>query len=155
MHPEFESNIDIQTSEKTTHFIDYSELMNAVQISSAVYLDVKGAQDAKSFSEILSNYNEEERGRVIWDVGGRFDDALLDYVTAILIHKHHERVIILAKASEGIDGYLPWQPKLENHVRKLQTHGMLPGVELSVERYTTDDKAIEQLTQEVRLLTAE
>lgn len=155
MHPEFESNTNIQTSEKSAHIIDYPGLLNTVQLSAARLKDIPGSIEAESFADVLASRTEEERQHIIWEVGSQFDDALISYVTAILIHKRHERVIILANATEGINGGFPWQPKLEQHVQNLQAHGHLPGVELSVERYTTDDKAIEQLTQEARLLAAE
>jgi len=72
-----------------------------------------------------------------------------------MIKQGRGRVIILAEASEGVNGSLPWQPKLEQHLRDIRDHGHLRSVQLQVERYSTSDSDIKSLTQAAEALALE
>lgn len=132
-----------------THIIDYSKLVDSVQLSVARILDMPGAFDADNFTTFLESKPSDEHERIICEVGGQFDEVLINFVIAALI-SNRSRLVILAKASEGINGGLPWQPKLEQHLQHLKGQGQLQGAQLTVERYSIDDQTIEQATEEAR-----
>ncbi|MGV9002085.1 MAG: hypothetical protein ACOH18_03995 [Candidatus Saccharimonadaceae bacterium] len=143
------------SAETNTRIIDYSRLVDTIELSTARSLDIKGSFEADNFAHILKDKTAQEREAIVREVGGRFDDALINFVTATLIARRYQRVVILAEASEGINGGLPWQPKLEEHLRNLKQEGMLQDTQLVVERYSTNDQAIKQLTDEAQALALE
>jgi hypothetical protein len=155
MERHYELNSKAEPSEINTHIIDYSSLVDTVQLSTARLLDIPGALEAESFAKLIAPLSPENREHTIWEVGGHFDQSFISFVTASLIARRHHRVIILAEESEGINGGLPWEPKLEQHIQALKENGHLRTVELTVERYSTATVAeIETLTEQAQALAA-
>jgi len=141
--------------ETAPHIIEYPRLMDTAQLSAARLADIHGSIQAHSFAEILSQHDESEHDRITCEVGARFDDALINFVTASLIGRRNQDVVILAEASEGINGYFPWEPLLHERVETLHAHGILTTVNVRVERYSTDDQDIQALTEEAQALAIE
>jgi len=148
MNYQSESIPETQTHAKEPHIIEYSTLMDVVQLSAARLNDVPGSIQANSFAEVLAKNDEATHERIRCDVGVRFDDSLLSFVTASIINRRHQDIVILAEATAGFEGYLPWEDKLQAHIHKLQQHGMLAGIALRVERYSIDDAAIEEFSRD-------
>ena len=116
------------THEPPRHIIDYPHLVDTVQLSAARLLDIDKSLDSATFAEVLSHHKPEDRERIIQQVGARFDDALISFVTASSIARRNQDVLMLAAASEGFDGHLPWEPRLTAHVENLKNHGHLQTV---------------------------
>jgi len=143
------------THEPPRHIIDYPHLVDTAQLSAARLLDIDKSLDSATFAEVLSHHKPEDRERIIQQVGARFDDALISFVTASIIGRRNQDVLILADASEGFDGHLPWEPRLTAHVENLKNHGHLQTVDVWVERSSTDDQDIQALTEAARELAVE
>jgi hypothetical protein len=150
MDHQSESTPETQTHAREPHIIEYSNLMDVVQLSAARLNDVPGSIQANSFAEVLEKNDEATHERIRCDVGVRFDDSLLSFVTASIINRRHQDIVILAEATAGFEGYLPWEDKLQAHIHKLQQHGMLAGIALRVERYSLSDESIETLTRDAQ-----
>jgi hypothetical protein len=150
-----ELNSETESSQTNTRVIDYSSLVDTIQLSGARLLDIQGALEAESFAKLIAPLSPEDRERTIWEVGGHFDQAFISFVTASLIGQRYQRVVILAEESEGVNGGLPWEPKLAQHLQGLKENGHLRNVELSVERYSAaSTEEIETLTEQAQALAA-
>ncbi len=113
-------------------------LMDLIQRSVARTLDLRGADQAKTFVEILDNYPDPaERQRKIEEVGGQFDEALVNFVACSMLASRRPKTIIRASSSEGFDGYLPWQTTLDERLKAMADYG-LQGLQVVVERFTPD-----------------
>jgi|GEM_PF-1635412 len=146
----FETYPQPDTPHTNTDTIEYSGLVDAAQLSTARLLDIPGSLEAHHFEEVLAPHTETERSRIIAEVGAQFDESLIQFVIASLIRGGRDRVIILVEDSEGINGGLPWQPKLAQQLSDMQRYGTLPQTQVQVERYSTQDistQAIDSLTQ--------
>ncbi len=120
-------------------------LMALVQCSVARALDLEGSMTAKSLNEVLNNYPDPvKRQEQIEKVSAAFDEALIKFVTDSMIAKRHRQVVIRASIHEGIDGYLPWQAKLEECARDLGVC-TLKGLQIYVERFEPDIDAATQI----------
>lgn len=150
MFQHYESTPTPESTTQTNRVIDYPHLVTAVQVSIARLLDVDGALRAHDFEEVLEGKTSEERQRIVCEVGARFDDELVQLVTVSLINARHGRTIILAEAHEGVDGVLPWQPKLERHLQALRDNGTLRDTQVQVERYTANDIELPTQPDEAR-----
>lgn len=151
----YELTSNTEPSEIHTHFIDYSSLVDTVQLSTARLLDIPGAMGARSFAEILADKTPDDRERIIWEVGGHFDEELISFVAASLIRRRHQQIVILADESEGINGNFPWEPKLKKHIRMLKDEGILNAREPEVVRYsTTPNVDIENTTEQAQSVAA-
>lgn len=131
--------VETQTASTSPRIIEYAGLMNIVQLSIARQLDMPGAHDAEQFTEVLAQQSSDERERTICEVGQHYDEALVSFITGSLIARRQRDIIILAEASEGIEGYFPWQDKLEQRLQNCQAHGVLQGAQVRVERFQTVD----------------
>jgi len=143
------------THEPQRHIIDYPHLVDTASLSAARLLDIEKSLELSTFAEVLAYHPPEDLERIIQKVGEKFDDALISFVTAAIIGRRDQDVVILADASEGFDGHLPWEPRLAAHVENLKNHGMLKTVNVWVERFSTDDHDIQVLTDEARALAVE
>ena len=146
---------EIYTHEPTRHIIDYPHLVDTAQLSAARLLDIEKSLEVDTFAEVLAHHKPEDHESIIQAVGGRFDDALINFVVAAMIGRRNQDVVIIADASEGFDGYLPWEPQLTARVENLKNHGLLKTVNIWVERFSTDDHDIQVLTDEARELAVE
>ena len=155
MDRQYEALPETQTAETTPYIIEYPGLLDTAQLSAARLIDVPGSLQKNTFAEVLATINDEDREQVLRDVGAEFDNALLSFVTATLIGRKNQGVIILAEASEGIDGYLPWEPKLLERIALLKNNGVLQISELRVERYSSEIPSIEELTVQAQSLATE
>ena len=153
MNQRYEATPKPESSTQSARILDYHLLVDAVQLSTARLLDIDGAQQAHNFNQVLEGKTPEERQRIICEVGARFDDELIKLVTVSLIAHRSERMVILADSHEGVDGTLPWQPKLEQHIEALRESGSLQKADVQVERYASSD--IESLTQQAQALALE
>lgn len=141
------TNTETYAPDTQPRVIEYATLTDTLQVSLARQLHVPGAIEAHTFEEVLSPFDEEERHRITCEVGARFDDEVLYYVTCVLIARRNRTITIVAEASEGFDGYLPWQKKLEQYLAAKQNEGILTDARVTVERYTepTDIRTITAL----------
>lgn len=146
---------EIYTHEPARHIIDYPHLVDTAQLSAARPLDIEKSLDVDTFAEVLAHHQPQDHERIIQQVGERFDDALISFVTASIIGRRDQDVVILADASEGFNGHLPWEPRLAAHVENLKNHGHLQTVNIWVERFSTDDHDIQALTEAARELAVE
>lgn len=144
--------------------IEYAGLLNTIQLSIARTLNLPKATEAQSFTEILDEVNdEEEKQRIVNEVGSRFDQHLIHFVTACLVARR-EPIAILAEESEGIGGYLPWVQPLMDHLDLLRERGILNAPDVRVVRYAaranSDDtqedieETIKALSEQAQLLAA-
>lgn len=147
-----ESTPSTQTPEKSPYIIEYPGLVDVVQLSVARNLNVRGALEATRFSDVLSQHDASDRQEIIREVGAGFDQALIQFVTASLIGRGRQDVVILADASDGVEGSFPWESKLHAHLEALQNNGVFRTTTLHVERYTTDDETIATLTENAQAL---
>ena len=145
MNPENKQPLSFHSESTERRIIEYPALVNAVQLNVARLLDMQGSLEAKTFNEVLSHYTEEEHERIIVQIGGQFDEALIQFVTGSIIGRRNHTTIILAEQSEGLTGHLPWEPKLSSHIEKLKNKGLLQEVEVAVERYSNDYTDIKSL----------
>lgn len=150
MYRHYESFTEKETPKTTPHIIEYPGLLDTAQLSAARLIDVPGSLQKNSFAEVLADIDEEDREQVLRDVGAGFDDALLNFVTATLIGRRNQEVIILAEESEGINGYLPWEPKLKERVELLKRANVLHIYDLRVERYSSKAQTVEELTAQAQ-----
>jgi hypothetical protein len=143
------------TPEIKRHIIDYPSLVDTAQLSAARLLDIEHSLELSTFAEVLAYHPPENHEQIIAKVGTKFDDALMNFVTAAIIGRRNQDVVILADAREGFGGHLPWEPRLAAHVENLRSRGLLSSVNVWVERYSTDDQEIEMLAEEARALAVE
>jgi len=135
------------------HIVEYSTLVNTVQLSVARKLDVEGSFTARDFESLLTYRTDQDRENIINEVGGHFDDALIQFVVGSLTGRRNHETIILAEENEGVQGHLPWESKLLAHIALLQSNGLLPDVRLQVERYSSDYTTIEPLSDRIDATT--
>lgn len=115
-------------------------LMDLIQRSIARSINLNGANDAKTFDEVLAEYPDQtERQRKIEQVGAEFDEALVNFVVSSMIATKRRHAIIRASTKEGLgpEGYLPWKDVLDERVRAL-TDYTLKGLKIDVERFEPD-----------------
>ena len=155
MYRNHESISETQKQEETRHIIEYPGLVDTVQLSAARLLDLQGSLEADSFEAFIGTQEEDSHEQIMHAIGERFDDSLISFVTAVLIGRRNQKVIILANNEDGFNGHLPWQPKLEQHVRKLQVHKILPEAQLHVERYSSEVESVESLTEQAQSFALE
>ena len=139
---------ETQTHEIGPRIVEYPDLVSQVQLSVARLIDVPGAIEARTFSEVLAQHDESDHEGIIGAIGTRFDDALVDFVVGSLSGRRHQEMVILAESSEGIDGHLFWEPRLMARVALLKSHGLLQGSDVRIERYSTEDQVPDALTPE-------
>jgi hypothetical protein len=145
-----------QTPELPPCIIDYSGLIDVVQLSVARELDLPGAigvpqvtkdkeiiknEGAKSFAQLIEPLDEKTRTEYICEVGQRFDNTLVNFVSAALIRHQKHGIVILAEEDDGIDGFLPWEDKLSRRIDTLKERGTFdPRAFVRVERYKSSEK---------------
>lgn len=153
-HLETVSLPETQTLETTPHVIEYSKLVESLQLSAARLLHIRGSLEALSFTELLLQHNENEREEITRKVGAEFDQALISYVTALLVGRRNRKLVIQAENSDGINGYLPWESPLEEHLNALRTNGILQDATVHVERPPVHNEIVETLTHDAQALAA-
>jgi len=131
-----------QTPKQPPRIIEYADLVDLVQLSVARLHDIPGALDATSFAELTAPMTRQEYEQTEQDVGRDFDQALINFVTVALIANRHQDLIILAEASEGIDGALPWQPELEAQLQQRTRVEAIGAATVRIERYTAAEKTV-------------
>lgn len=143
--------VEKQTPELPPRIIDYSGLVDGVQLSIAREHNLPGSFEATNFQEVLAPHNEDLQRYLVCEVGHDFDDALVNYVTAALIAHQRHGIVILAEESEGVNGYLPWQNKLNERMDMLKERGAYDSTAfVRVERYRSPDKEhADELTEKV------
>lgn len=113
-------------------------LLDLIQRSVARSINLSGANEAKTFDEVLAEYPDQaERQRKIEQVGAEFDEALVNFVVSSMIATKRRHAIIRASVKEGLDGYLPWKALLDEQVQILGG-SVLKGLHIEVERYEPD-----------------
>lgn len=153
-HLEAVSLPETKTLEPTPHVLEYSNLVESLQLSAARLINVRGALEAPSFKELLLHHEEHEREAIAQRVGAEFDQTLVNYVTALLIGRRNRTVIIQAEETAGINGHLPWEAPLQNHLESLRANGILQDATVRVERPPTHDEMVESFTQEAQAIAA-
>ena len=153
-HLEAVSLPETETLETTPRVIEYSKLVDSLQLSAARLLDVRGSLDAINFTEVLLKHDESEREEITCRVGAEFDQALIHYVTALLIGHRNREIVIQAESSDGINGHLPWESPLQAHLETLRTNGTLPNATVRVERPPANDTVVKSLTHDAQALAA-
>ena len=143
--------VEKQTPELPPRIIDYSGLVDAVQLSVAREHNLPGSLEAQNFKEVFDLYNEDIQRYLTCEIGRDFDDALVNFVTAALITHQRHGIVILAEESEGIDGYLPWEEKLNQRMSTLEeNHTFNSTAFVRVERYRSPDKEhADELTEKM------
>jgi hypothetical protein len=153
-HLEAVSLPETQTLETTPRVIEYSKLVESLQLSAARLLHVRGSLEANSFTEVLLQHDENEREEITCKVGAEFDQELVNYVTALLIGGRNRNIVIKAANSDGINGHLPWESPLRTHLATLQENGILCDATVRVERPPTQDELVEALTHDAQAFAA-
>lgn len=132
---------ETQTPELPPKIYDYSGLVPVVQLSVAREQNIPGAMEAQRFSDLISPLDTARQQEIIADVGRDFDGALVNFITAALVKHRRHGIVILAEASEGIDGYLPWEHQLTERVQMLKDNGTFRGTAFArVERFVDPNK---------------
>jgi hypothetical protein len=127
-----------QTPEHTPpHIIEYSELVNTVQLSVSRLLDIEGSIEAETFQQVQETVPLHQE-QLMDEIGAHFDEALVNFVVAALVSRRGP-VIIRAEAHEGLDGWLPWEKKLLERVDILAAAGLVRQAQLRIERYATTE----------------
>jgi hypothetical protein len=153
-HLEAVSLPETQTLETTPYVIEYSKLVEGLQLSAARLLHMHGSLEANNFTEVLLRHDESEREEIICRVGAEFDQALIQYVTALLIGGRNREVVIQTKDTDGIGGGFPWKLPLLAHLAALQENGILRDATVRVERSPTHNEVVETLTHDAQTLAA-
>lgn len=144
-----------QKLETVPRVIEYSRLVECLQLSAARLLNIQGSLEARSFAEILIQHTEAERDQIVRDVGAEFDRGLINYVTVLLIASRHNRnIVIQADDTDGIGGFLPWEAPLQTHLEDLRKSGTLRNATVRVERSSAEDEAVATLTHNAQMLAA-
>lgn len=117
------------------YIIEYPDLMDTAQLSAARLQDIDGALEAQTFADVLEAHDPATREQICTTVGAYFDEALINFVTAAVIGRRHQEVVIRAEASEGLDGYFPWEDRLLARVEVLAARGITRSRQLRIERY--------------------
>lgn len=122
----------IYTPENSPIVLNYTGIVNAVQLSVARLMSLPGAVESQNFNELLNAYPSEQKQGLVAEVGSHFDQELIKLVTCSLIAARQKRLIIMAASTDGINGGLPWEGKLQDHITNLQNKGLI-GNDKSVE----------------------
>lgn len=120
------------------YIIEYPALMDTAQLSAARLHDIDGALEAATFSEVLEAHDPATQERIRMTVGASFDEALINFVTAAVIARRHQDIVIRAEASEGLAGYFPWEHQLLERVEVLAAQGITRSRQLRIERYAAE-----------------
>lgn len=130
-----ETEIMHTKSELDPYIMEYPALMDTAQLSAARLSDIEGSIEARSFAAVLEAHDVTTHEEIITTVGARFDDALINFVVAAVIGRRNQEVVIRAEASEGLDGYFPWEEPLLRRIELLATRGLTRHAQLRIERY--------------------
>ena len=154
MYSSYESAFETNTTQTPPYILEYQKLVDTVQLSSSRLLGIPGSVDMNSFSEVLASVEEEDHERIIREVGAYFDDGIVNFVTAILSTRRHQEVVIVAEESAGLNGYLPWEVKLQERIDLLRSKGMLETTNLHIERSADHEATVTELTHQAQSLAA-
>lgn len=146
MNHQYETTPNKHTPDTSPVIIEYPDLVDVVQLSIARRLDIEGSLESSTYSALHVEMSDDQRALLQEHLPHRFDEELVGFVTASLVGNRHRQVIIIAEASEGFNGFLPWESRLHERSQLLQRNRLAP-IPPRVERYSTDDAAIERLTE--------
>lgn len=123
MGEKYESQTVIKTPENSDTVLEYSGLVNTVQLSLARLLSIPGSFETQSFNELIAPHTPEKQYEMICEVGARFDDALVDFVVCALIATKQQRLVIKTNEPSNDGGHMPWEPKLQDRIELLKETG--------------------------------
>jgi len=126
----------IESAEDQPLVIEYTDLVDVIQLSVARQIGVPGALEAQSLEKTLVTFTEEQKIEVLCEVGRHFDEALVHFVMAAAIKRRQRPLIILAEETEGINGYLPWQAPLERCIADAESNQTMTNIDIRIERIT-------------------
>ena len=134
MEKQNEINTYSVNPDTTPRIIQYAELVPVIQLSVARSLNVLGSIEAHSFAEVCLSRSAQERRSLEIEVGGHFDEALINFVISAVLANRHRPLIIEAEADAGINGYLPWHDRLNERLEVCKEKGILASVSVTVEQ---------------------